>query len=201
MDGKRLSAAGVVLVPFLINVLANVFYDVVKANVGTIADAMRSPWFPTALFVILAAIWLAYWVISPAWRSRSVKPEHPQVVVEAEVATGTGTAHGAEIHVESDVKAVVTPGPWSPTLPQASFATKGRRHFAFDDFHRQPRAVRFSKPVDRLVTRADLPADLPCGRGRLVVEKFYAEGLVLDEVGTIGDPVAFVAYLEDEGPS
>lgn len=198
MDRKGLSAVGVVLVPFLVNVLANVFYDVLKANVGAIADGVRSPWFPSAVFAVLAFLWLFYWVARPAWRQRKANAR-PHVKADAGVGEVTAKANdpAPDLSISGDVEAQVIPGPGSPSLNQVSYASRGRRHYAYDKFGRRPNAVRFSKPEDRIIRAADLPAVMPCGRGRLVVEKFFARGVVIDEDGTTGDPVAFVGYFDD----
>ena len=89
--------------------------------------------------------------------------------------------------------ATVKPGPVSPTLPQHSFSTGGRRNEAHELGHR-PQALQFSKPEDRVVRHADIPCRMRCGDGWLVVQNFYALGVVIDEDGTYGDPVAFVSY-------
>jgi hypothetical protein len=197
MVTKRLSAVGVVLVPFLINVLANVFYDVLKANVGAVADVLRSTWFPFVLFMVLAAMWL-FWVFGPLSKTRTAKPRPPGASAQAEAATGTGTASESTVRFTDGLSHLVIPGPGNPTLHQVGYQTEGRRHYAYGAFKQRPKAIRFSKPEDRLLRSTDLPFEMSCGRGQIVVEKFYADGVVIDEVGTVGDPVAFVAYFENE---
>jgi hypothetical protein len=123
--------------------------------------------------------------------------EGPHTYAMAGVAQATVAANDASAQMTGALKAVVTPGPNSPTLHQVSYQTDGRRHFAFDDYGRQPKAIRFSQPEDRMLRSGDLPFEMPCGQGKLVVEKFYSKGAVIDEDGTVGDPVAFVAYFDD----
>jgi hypothetical protein len=193
---KRLSAVGVVLVPLLINVLANAFYDVLRANVGAVAEVLRSTWFPFVLFMVLAAIWL-FWVFGPLSKTKNAKPR-PETSAQAEGATGTGSASESTVRFTDSLSHLVIPGPGNPTLHQVGYQTEGRRHYAHGAFKQRPKAIRFSKPEDRLLRSTDLPFEMSCGSGQIVVEKFYADGVVIDEVGTIGDPVAFVAYFEDE---
>jgi hypothetical protein len=121
----------------------------------------------------------------------------PDTKAYPQTATAQGAAHDAAVGITGSIAHRVIPGPGSPTLDQVGYETSGRRHFAYGDFKRRPKAVRFSKPEDRLLRSVDLPYEMPCGTGRLVVEKFYADGIVIDEDGTSGDPVAFVAYFDD----
>lgn len=113
-------------------------------------------------------------------------------------ASGSGQAFDATVSITDSVEARVTPGPGSPTLDQASYETSGRRHFAYGGLGRRPKAIRFTKPEDRILRSADLPFVMASGKGRLVVEKFYSDGVVIDEDGTSGDPVAFLTYFDDE---
>lgn len=117
----------------------------------------------------------------------------PTVIVSQETPSAQGNAVGPS----GSVEAVAIPGKGSPTLDQVAYETQGRRHFAFESWQRRPKAIRFSVPEDRLIRPADLPAEIRSGNGRLVVEKFYADGVVIDEDDTVGDPVAFVGYFDD----
>lgn len=121
----------------------------------------------------------------------------PGTFAHAEVAEGSGATHSSSVMMTDSVATRVIPGPDSPTLDQVSYQSSGRRHFAYGEFKRRPKAVRFSKPEDRLLRSADLPFEISCSTGRIVVEKFYSDGVVIDEDGTVGDPIAFVAYFDD----
>lgn len=92
----------------------------------------------------------------------------------------------------------VIPGPRSSTMFQVAFETAGRRHEAHKLAAGRPISIRFTKPDDRIVRPDELPVVIPCGQGRLVIERFYADGVVVDEDGTAGDPVSFLAYYPDE---
>lgn len=117
----------------------------------------------------------------------------PSVAVPAAVHAQAGPASGLGV---TDVPSIrVTPGPGSPTLDQVSYATDNRRHNAYE-LGFSPKAIRLSKPEDRLLRAADLPFEMASGSGEVVVEKFYADGVVIDEVNTSGQPVAFVAYRD-----
>jgi hypothetical protein len=151
MDRKRLSAIGVVAIPFLSNVLANALYDVLKANVGTVADVLRSSWFPVVVFALLAALWLMYWVVRPAWRGRNAQPPAP-AVAEAEVAAGDGRVFDPAIHITDAIEAQITRGPGNPGVNEINWRTQGQMerhiHIAF-----RPRVLRFFEPTDQIVAR------------------------------------------------
>lgn len=119
--------------------------------------------------------------------------EAPSPTVEMTIPS---TADGIRMH--GSVSAMVIPGPGSPSLHQLSYETQGRRHHKVADWRRRPMAIRFSVPVDRIVREHELPVEISSGNGRLVVEKFYSEGVVIDEDGTVGDPVGLVGYFADD---
>jgi hypothetical protein len=137
-------------------------------GVGLQVSGIQNPVLAVVIWGV-AIVWAMY-----AWG-------WPQVSSRFRRETGSGLSH------------TVIPGPISPTLPQVAFATEARRHYAHVLGY-QPKAIRFSKPDDRTVRADDLPVFVQCGRGRLVVEKFYALGVVIDEDRTSGDAVAFTAY-------
>lgn len=127
----------------------------------------------------------------------SLTADAQKVEAHAEPAKGTGEALDASVTMTSSLSHLVIPGPGNPTLHQVGYQTEGRRHFAYGALKRRPKAIRFSKPEDRLVRSADLPFEMRSGSGQIIVEKFYDDGVVIDEVGSVGDPVTFVAYFDD----
>lgn len=131
-------------------------------------------------------------------RIRVGDPPLPTVVIaHAQAAVASAQAPNATIGLTGTLATRVIPGPGSATLDQVSYETEGRRHFAYGGLGRRPKAIRFDKPEDRILRPTDLPAEIPSGAGRLVVEKFYSDGVVIDEDGTSGDSVGFVVYFDE----
>lgn len=79
------------------------------------------------------------------------------------------------------------------TTPIYQFETQGKGQRAFDIGGR-PQALRFRKPVDKIVKPEDLPIELPCGQGKIVVIAFLDKGFVVEEQNTIGDLVVVERY-------
>jgi hypothetical protein len=52
MDRQRLSAVGVVVGTIVLNLVSNLLYDAVRPIFPALADAIRSQWFPPAVFVV-----------------------------------------------------------------------------------------------------------------------------------------------------
>jgi hypothetical protein len=112
-------------------------------------------------------------------------------------AAGDPTTPGSLPPAPRNFTVRLVPEPGSPVMDEIVYATENRPHRPVD-CGGQPRSIRFSEPRDQLVTAADLgQLAIPCGQGRLVVERFYDRGVVIDERGTTGDTVRFTAYFDD----
>ncbi|CAN5775728.1 hypothetical protein BH24CHL6_BH24CHL6_08790 [soil metagenome] len=90
------------------------------------------------------------------------------------------------------------PGPESTSVHEAIFESRGERNRLYDIGFR-PRAVRFVG-ADTTIRESDLPVRVKCGRGDILVKKFHERGIVVDEIGTEGDPAAFEFYPETARP-
>ena len=75
------------------------------------------------------------------------------------------------------------------------FTTEGERSRFFLTEH-APRVLRFVTLGGHIVRETDIPKDIPCGLGKLVVTQFTSTGFVLAEQNTIGDRVRVVVYFE-----
>jgi len=100
----------------------------------------------------------------------------------------------SQIGLRGDLTRRYIPGPKHVTAtPFVAFTTAGRIHEARTG--KRPQALRFIKPTSRIVRRQDLPAEIPCGAGKLIIKAFTAEGFVVEEENTVGDEVR-VEYYE-----
>lgn len=79
------------------------------------------------------------------------------------------------------------------TTPTFQFETQNKGQRALDMGGR-PQALRFRKPVEKIVRPEDLPVELPCGQGKIVVTAFLEKGFVIEEHNTIGDLVVVERY-------
>jgi hypothetical protein len=117
----------------------------------------------------------------------------PIVTAEAEAATGTGQAFESTIKISDAIEAQITRGPANPGVNEINWRTQGQMerhiHIAF-----RPRALRFFEPTDQIVREADLPSIVPIGRGHVVVRRFFDQGVMVDEIGTVGDVVRAEPY-------
>jgi len=112
-------------------------------------------------------------------------------------AAGDPAPPGSLPAAPSNLTVRLVPELGSPVMDEIAYATANRPHRPVD-CGGQPRSIRFSEPRDQLVTAADLgELAIPCGQGRLVVERFYDRGVVIDERGTTGDNVRLTAYFDD----
>ncbi len=62
----------------------------------------------------------------------------------------------------------------------------------------KPRTLRFVTHGGQVVNESDLPKEVRCGLGKLVVMKFTSEGFVLDKRDTIGERVRTDVYFATE---
>jgi hypothetical protein len=62
--------------------------------------------------------------------------------------------------------------------------------------NRKVSKIRFVLPQERTVSENELPADLPVGRGRLIIKRFVTDGILVEEKDTLGDEVEAELYFE-----
>ena len=91
-----------------------------------------------------------------------------------------------------DVRIITMPGIENLT-PSVRFTTEGKLEQNFN-LRGRPKALRFVTLGGRIVKEADLPVEIPCGKGKLVIKLFTDTGFSWDEVGTIGDRVQVEFY-------
>ncbi len=75
------------------------------------------------------------------------------------------------------------------------FTTRGRASAKSPNTGRKPRALRFTKPVVQTVREPDLPAEVPVGKGQLIVKRFTEHGFAFEERGTVDDEVVAEVYF------
>lgn len=74
------------------------------------------------------------------------------------------------------------------------FSTQGRTTAEIAT-GKKPRALRFVLPTKQTIRESDLPAEVPVGKGRLVIKRFTENGFTFEESETIGDEVRTEVYF------
>ena len=112
---------------------------------------------------------------------------------DAGLASGEGKVHDASVRITDALEAQITRGPGNPGANEINWTTQDARsrhiHVAF-----HPRALRFFQPTEKTVREADLPASVPVGSGRILITRFFDGGVMVDEIGTVGDVVRAEPY-------
>lgn len=83
-------------------------------------------------------------------------------------------------------------------MPVLGFRTQGRRD-GHENTPSRPRALRFTLPMNAegiTVREGNLPAEIPCGAGKLVIKRFADTEVIFDEIGTDGEEVRAEIYYE-----
>src|ERR1700682_5701183 len=78
-------------------------------------------------------------------------------------------------------------------VPFVRFTTEGRNAREIETGGR-PSRLRFTLPTEQMVRFDDLPANVPVGKGRLVVKRFTNSGFAFEEINTSGEWVAAEIY-------
>ena len=99
-----------------------------------------------------------------------------------------------QIGLTGDLETRRIPGPSSPNTPQKHFKTQGQRGRVVD-IGGKPKMLRFLEPNEYIVEEKDLPKEVPCGDGKLLITRFFDKGFVVDETDTVGDFVRVDFYL------
>jgi hypothetical protein len=79
-------------------------------------------------------------------------------------------------------------------LDLVHFSTQGRISVEITT-GRKPRALRFIIPIEQTVREPDLPAEVPVGKGKLIIKRFTERGFAFEERGTVGDDVRAEIYF------
>jgi hypothetical protein len=97
--------------------------------------------------------------------------------------------------LKGDVRVIVAPNEGNENLTASvTFTTEGKRG-QWSNLRGHPSALRFVTLGGTIVRDIDLPAEIPCGNGKLVIKRFSDNGFYWDEEGTIGDRVRVEFYL------
>ncbi len=122
-------------------------------------------------------------------RGQDVTVTPPTVAAKAEVPTP---------HIDVGITELKIPGPANFSaihLVQFTTANRSEHH---EDTRRRPKALRFLFPMQATVREADLPMDLPCGGGKLIIKRFTDQGFSFEEKETGGDEVRAEVYFSEE---
>ena len=99
------------------------------------------------------------------------------------------------------LQALYMPGPNSMARPYfVDFTTEGRDAVAISTGG-QFQALRFVKPVEKIVHATDLPAEIQCSSGKLIIKRFNRDSFAIEEQGTTGEEVRVEIYYESPPPS
>jgi hypothetical protein len=159
---------------------------------------LASAFFPGALgefihrrpmaVVILGSVALVGGIIAAAlrWRSRR-QPPVPPSMFGASSALATPAGRGRMEMVVNRASSNTR----DPELIQ--FTTEGRSNREITT-PRRLTAIRFIAPVQRTVQESDLPAEVPIGKGKLIIKGFTDRGLSLEEENTRGDEIRAEIY-------
>jgi len=121
------------------------------------------------------------------WRSpprSEVLPEPP------EMAGG--------LRLRDSISMVVARGPENTKdVPLVHFSTLNRVSHEIG-LPGEPQTLRFIFPVEQTVRERDLPAEVPVGKGKLIVKRFTKTGFAFEEQNTEGDQVRAEVYYVNE---
>ena len=105
-------------------------------------------------------------------------------------------AGGDKTGLIGDVMVVTTPGEGRDGLTPLSvvFTTEGKPARLIR-IRARPRALLFVTLDRQIVGEGDLPKEIPCGRGKLVIKEFTDIGFVVEERNTIGERLKVEYYI------
>lgn len=106
----------------------------------------------------------------------------------------TATPHG--VRHSGSLSSLYLPGPnSSERVEYVQFSTEGRSARVINTIKR-PQALRFIKPQELTVRTTDLPAEVTCADGKLIIKWFNDDGFAFEEQKTIGVEVQAEVYYE-----
>ena len=86
------------------------------------------------------------------------------------------------------------PGPNSMARPHfVDFTTEGRDAVAINTGG-PIQALRFVRPAGKTIRAADLPAEIQCGSGNLIIKRFNEDSFAIEEQNTVGDQIRVEIY-------
>jgi hypothetical protein len=116
------------------------------------------------------------------------KAEPPELQDDPSRQSGTASPRG-------DLGLLKIPGPTNLAEPRfVQFRTANRAaHHESTGGH--PQALRFLFPMTATVRETDLPMELPCDGGTIIIKRFTDSGFAFEEQGTAGVEVRAEVYL------
>jgi len=127
-----------------------------------------------------------------------MNPGDFQMAKESEIDAREGAIGvfltGEQPATTGSLQALYMPGPNSMARPHfVDFTTEGRDAVAINT--RGPfQALRFVKPVEKIVHATDLPVEIPGGSGKLIIKRFNNDSFAIEEHDTDGDQVGVEIY-------
>lgn len=133
------------------------------------------------------------WVLVKQERGRAAKEQHKA----PKLAPQQGPATGELASLKGNLQAVRIPGPGSPNTRLAVTKTEGASNRLIAVGVRPTKIL--VEPPTVVISDGDLPKEVPVPGGSILVKRFSADGIILDERGTVGVELR-ITILEGEAP-